>query len=419
MQKSLLLRTPHEGRSMKWELRAESRADAGKKNVILRLSIFLALLVLIFLFTPFTIVRYLALFYFLIRLLPFIYTFLVKKAIVVTKTDEVIRVNRHQSFRIKLLIRNRSFFPVHFIHISDNLGGLFSHESGRFFIGLKAFEEKEVSYDAESHKRGRYVVGPVLVSGSDPLGFFKWEKVINTMQNVITYPLVYPIALLVQKGLPAGNIKVADKLYEDITRFRSVREYTEGDDLKRINWKISARMGKLFSMEYLPALYFPVLILLNLTENDYPHRYRQNLIERALEVTASLIYYTVGLKQEIGLIASGRLPGNEKLPAAEMKAGYGHAQNLLEILAVISPSTDKTDFTQLLYSSGFSIPTGTRLMVISPALKENQSDYLLIAKKRNLDIEVFLISSATQKTESETLKGLKYHEVREYGENIV
>ena len=108
------------------------------------------------------------------------------------------------------------------------------------------------------------------------------------------------------EGLPAGSIRVDNPVYEDVTRYRSLREYLPGDSLRRVNWKASAKTGQLFVMDYLPLLHAPVLILLNLNSGDYPIRHRYHRIERAATLAASLVVHFLSLRQEIGLIASAR-----------------------------------------------------------------------------------------------------------------
>ena len=120
------------------------------------------------------------------------------------------------------------------------------------------------------------------------------------------------------------NIAVLNRLYEDVSRFRSLREYQPGDELRRINWKVSARLGKLHTTEYNPSLYFPILVLLNLCAPDYPLEGRYPHMERAIELAGSLVAYFPGLKQQVGLIAAARIPGEPEPVSVPIRAGTSH-----------------------------------------------------------------------------------------------
>ena len=381
--------------------------------------IFPVFLLLVFVFTPVREIRFVALLFVLIRVLGLIYSKIAPLCIEIKRNEELLHANRHQRFRVNLVVRNKSILPLHYISIMDTLGDLYSGDLRTFLIGLKAGETKTISYEAEGHDRGEFYLGPVYVKGADPFGFYRWEKTINSMLKVIVYPSVHPVVLDERTGLPSGNIKVSSKLYEDVTRYRSIREYIPGDPLKRINWKVSARLGKLYSMEYSPSIYFPVLILLNISEHDLPLAHREHLSNRSIEVAASLVFFFVGLKQEIGMVTTGKMPGVEGHPVVPIKSGHGHAINILEILARIQTSEDKTNFAQYVFRAGVSIQSGTKIMVVTPPPRVEEREALLSAKRRGYDMEVFVVSSYAMKREDAMVHGLLTHSVREYGTELL
>lgn len=376
-------------------------------------------LLIVFVFTPVREIRFIALLLIVVRLLGLIYCKIAPMCLEITRTEKVLYGNRHKRFRVDLVVRNKTIFPFHYISVMDTLGDLYSGDVRTFLIDLKSGERKVLSYEAEGHDRGEYYLGPVYIKGRDPLGNFQWERTYNSRLKVIVYPTVYPVELVQKKGLPSGNIKVHNKLYEDVTRYRSIREYIPGDPLKRINWKVSARLGKLFAMEYSPSIYFPVLILLNLSERDYPVAQREHMSNRAIEVAASLVFFFVGLKQEIGIVATGKLSEFDGHPIVPIKSGHGHAINILEILARIETSDDNINFAQFLFRTGVSIQSGTKIMAVTPPPREDERESLLSSKRRGYDLEVFVVSTYAVKREESVIYGLPTHSIREYGTELL
>jgi uncharacterized protein (DUF58 family) len=304
----------------------------------LRLSFFSLLIVaflFFFLFFPSWIIQAFSLLFVLVLATSFLYSRLMRYWVSVSRTDRVLRGYRQQKLSIGLVVENRGPLPLHQLMIRDLTGPMKADESATYFIKLRGGERRILGYQVESLNRGEFEVGPILMSGSDPLGFFPWKITLEERIRVIVYPRVHPLRLLDNRGLPAGNIRTENRIYEDVTRYRTVREYIPGDDTRRINWKVSARMGKLFCLEYLPTLYFPVLVALNLTTSQYPLKYRLHRAERAIETAASLISYFVHLRQEVGLVSSGDLPDNPGYQAVPIKPGTSHAVALLELLARI------------------------------------------------------------------------------------
>jgi uncharacterized protein (DUF58 family) len=262
-------------------------------------------------------------------------------------------------------------------------------------------------------------MGPVELKGSDPFGMFAWRRRVGAPLRVIVYPAVHPLQLKQSSGLPSGNLTVASRLYEDVTNFRSVREYVPGDELRRINWKVSARLGRLYAMEYVPSIYFPVLVVLNLTEGDYPVIHRQQLVERAIEVAASLVFHFAGLKQDVGLVTTGAMAGRPGFPVAPIRSGIGHAVNILEILARIGTSAETVNVAEHVFGCGAGIRSGTKIMVVTPPLREEQAGGLLRIRRRGYDTEVFFVSSYLMRKEDITLHGIRSRAVAEYGTELL
>jgi uncharacterized protein (DUF58 family) len=377
------------------------------------------ILLVLFLFTPLSILRLLIALYLLYFVIAVLYAVLAPRGLSVERLDEDLRVNRFQRFPVRLRVRNRGILPVHLFAVSDSLGGLFSLETGTFQLGLGPFDERILSFEAESHDRGEFAVGPVVLKGSDPFGIVAWRRRVEAPLRVIVYPAVHPLQLTQSTGLPSGNLAVASRLYEDVTNFRSVREYVAGDEMRRINWKVSARLGRLYAMEYVPSIYFPVLIVLNLTEGDYPVSHRQQLVERAIEVAASLVFHFVGIKQDVGLVTTGAIAGRAGFPIAPIRSGTGHAVNILEILARIGTSAEPVGLAEHIFGCGAGIRTGTKVMVVTPPLSEAQGGGLLRIRRRGYDTEVFFVSSYRMKKEDITLHGIRSRSVAEYGTELL
>jgi len=99
-------------------------------------------------------------------------------------------------------------------------------------------------------KRGRYRIGPVEVRASDPLGMLRLRRRVGTTSELIVYP----------KPVPIRSVRSSDgtrdtQVLRSVARFgvpgdfSSVRDYQDGDELRRIHWKTTARTQKLAVVE--------------------------------------------------------------------------------------------------------------------------------------------------------------------------
>ncbi len=381
--------------------------------------IVLLFLAFFFLFTPIRFVRYVAAFYILTVAAAFVYSRILPYAITVRRLNVVTRGIKLQDIELRLKVRNRTVFPIPYFTMADRRGQLFTR-SDSWLVTLGPFEEKVVSYTVQGHTRGEFALGPVTIEGTDPVGLFTWGQKIDAPGSVIVYPTIHPLDLIYKQGLPSGSLRIDDKMYEDVTQFRSLREYVPGDDMKRINWKASAKNSKLFTMEFDSTLYFPVMVVLNFCREDFPARQRDSLIERAAELAASVPFFYAKLKQEIGFISTGNISGESGYSTVPMKAGYEHAQGILELISKLHAADGHADFNEMLYETGISVQMGSKVIVVTPPLKPAQADVLIAAKRKGMNLLVLQIESQTEALEDDYSAGaLNVVSVRRLGGEVI
>ncbi len=349
--------------------------------------------------------------------LAWAYSRITRRFLIAHRRDAVLRGHRQERMEVRLEIANRGPLPVHFFLARDADAGLAAAGRPQIFQGLAPWQKVDFSYPIESHRRGVYTLGPVVLRGSDPLGLFRWEKRAAGTQRVIVYPRVLRVQVPADSGLPAGSISTPDRTYEDVTRYRSLREYVPGDDTRRIAWKASARLGSLHTIEYLATLYFPALILLDLSIEDYPERGRYSMMERAIEVAASLVVHFSGLGQDVGLVSSGGLEESGPAVAVPIKGGAAAAVVLLEVLARIAPSPGEASFPALVLGRNLKLSAGGRLCIVTPALRADQEEFAASARARGVNVEVFLLASGAGGPRLP--RGLRGWRVRDYGEDLL
>jgi hypothetical protein len=172
-------------------------------------------------------------------------------------------------------------------------------------------------------------------------------------------------------------------------------------------------------MEYVPFLFAPVLILLNMNSEDYPFRFRSLWVERAAVMAASLVMHFYSLGQEIGLIASASMKGEGALPVARISGGPGHAATILEMLARMDVSREPGDFTRLLFGSGVDIPVRTHIKVVTPLLTDVQHAFLREVKQKGNSVELFFLGGNALAPPEPLTREFSLFIVSEYGHELI
>jgi len=351
--------------------------------------------------------------YLFVSLLCFLHAAITRRAVRVTRNVALVRLYCSQSVRIEVTVRNRSPLTVHHLLLSDRRGELRVRGETVRALSLGPRQTETLAYTAHGDARGVFTLGPASLSGSDPLGMFPWERRPGEATRVIVYPRLFPLALAHRSGLPAGAIRTDDPAFEDTSYFRSIREYQPGDDIRRVNWKVSARLASLFTMQYTPSLRFSALVVLNLTEEDYPLRYRHSLIESAVEFAASLLCHCSGLRQEAGFLSRGRLDDAERVVYFPVAAPGGSVVPVLETLARIRSGLAKKNAVDEFFSPAVRPPAACRVMYVGPVPGPDDLARLAGLKRRGLHPEFFFCERGERTPRALELLRVPYRYIEE------
>lgn len=330
---------------------------------------FLIPLVLVFLFTPSKGFQIILLFFILLILLSKIYSLVLEKTLQVNRNIQELKSNRFDKIEITLYVENHGILPCPMCFISDRPGILsVSSDEGRTLLFLKPKELKTFTYLVTGYDRGLYDVGPIHISSSDPLGMFPFEIEVNDILKITVRPARIETNFAIKKGIPQGSLSINDKRYEDVTLYRSSKDYETGDEVKRINWKAYAKFNKLFTNEYQYSLNCPIFVFLNLSEPQFPLKLKHDIAESAIEVAASIITKASFLKQNCGFASSGTILNKENNQFFNPYLFPRSAQTecILDLLAEINLSSDDLFSTNILQKALSTFPTNGKFFYIGP-----------------------------------------------------
>ena len=112
------------------------------------------------------------------------------------------------------------------------------------------------SYRLQPARRGVLEIGPTVFSDIDGLGLAQRRHIFGGRTRVIVHP---PIETLVPPRLPVGGALSLPSDYRrrslglESEEFDVLRPYVEGDDLRHIHWRSTARLGELMVRRFEPA----------------------------------------------------------------------------------------------------------------------------------------------------------------------
>ncbi|WP_213455138.1 DUF58 domain-containing protein [Rhizomonospora bruguierae] len=163
-----------------------------------------------------------------------------------TRTLEPHRVPVGASARVVLRLQNMSRLPTGTLLLEDRLPYALGSRPRVVLERLGAHQASSVAYTVRADVRGRYEVGPLVVRLTDPFGLCELTRSFPSVDRLTVIPQVHPLPQVRLAGEFAGTGE---------SRARSVavhgeddaatREYRRGDDLRRVHWRSTARVGEL------------------------------------------------------------------------------------------------------------------------------------------------------------------------------
>jgi uncharacterized protein (DUF58 family) len=105
---------------------------------------------------------------------------------------------------------------------------------------------REVEYPLLGRVRGRFHTGPLMVRTSDPFGLVRLDRRFVATSEVMITPQVVPLPALRGSGGAGSTGDARPHRIGVIGQDDAlVREYRQGDDVRRIHWRSTARLGDL------------------------------------------------------------------------------------------------------------------------------------------------------------------------------
>lgn len=180
-------------------------------------------------------------------------------------------------------------------------------------------------------KRGFYQIKEMDLYTYSLLHTKKYGKVITNEASVFVYPARTQVEdlVLICESL-SGTVQCAKHLYEDPFAFRGIREYTMEDPMKTVNWKASARAGKMMVNTYDSALIPKVVIFLDLEDGGILKH--DDLIEESISIATSLAGKLLKQGMEVGFVSNGKQDGKEMtLPLSNQRNQIYRLERMLAL----------------------------------------------------------------------------------------
>jgi uncharacterized protein (DUF58 family) len=188
---------------------------------------------------------------------------------------------------------------------------------------------RQLTYPLRSDLRGRFEIGPLQLRLADSFGLVELARSFTGRTTFVVTPRIVPLARTVISrswaGEGDGRSRLASTAGEDDV---IPRQYREGDDLRRVHWRSTARYGELMVRREEQRWRNRATIFLDARSNAHMGSGAASSFELAVSAAASVGVHT----------AQEGLTGQLITDSEVVRGGPFFQDALLESLAVIKPS---------------------------------------------------------------------------------
>lgn len=285
---------------------------------------------------------------------------------------EPARAAAGEAVSVHLTITNRSVLPTSALLLEDTMPEQLSGRARFVLDGLGGRESRTVSYRVPGLPRGHYRAGPLRIRVTDPFRLVDVTRSFSATTDFVITPIVdrLPSAEPPRSydiGDNAGSHSIGVHGADDA----STREYRTGDDLRKIHWRSSARIGALMVRQEERPWQGQTTVLLDLracAHAELPSRDADappgdarstNSLEWAISAAASIGTHLIVAGRDLGVISDlgdahrmrpgdpGRLAEylagvrpshfSDLSPAGGVLRGAAHDSALIAVLGDLDP----------------------------------------------------------------------------------
>ena len=273
--------------------------------------------------------------------------------------------------------------PVPYIEIRSVVFETAFTEYTAQLVSLTSEESQWIKNSIVFHKRGLYNLGKVDLKIRDVFSVLELKKNINTMDYVKVYPRIHEMVNLTSGGKDIFRDSIDFKgNNEDQFTIKDVRKYRQGDSLKKIHWKLSARYGELYVKNFESISGEETIIFVDLNKKNNDYDVYGIYEEKVIDLTISLI--NMMRKKDI----QTKVYVNSKVPREFNILCKEDFNSLLEYF-INQESDGELDFSEYIQENYYKIHRVNKLVAVTSKIDEKVVSNIISIKNSGYSIALY------------------------------
>jgi uncharacterized protein (DUF58 family) len=301
------------------------------------------------------------------------------------------RLSNGDENEIEIAITNFYTFSVSLL-VYDEAPHQFQRRDVEFQLKMKPGESDKIKYSLRPVKRGEYSFGAVNILASSPLGLISRRFRFSADKMVPVYPSYLQMRkyelLAIHHRLTDTGIKKIRRIGHN-QEFELIKEYVQGDDLRTVNWKATARKSRLMVNQFQDERSQQVYSLIDKSRVMQMPFNGMSLLDYAINACLTISNIAIKKYDKAGLITFQDIV-NTVLPAARLNNQMSAIQ---EALYRQKTAYQESDFSTLYASVRKNISHRSLLLLFTNFESiyglQRQLPYLINLSRMHLLVVIF------------------------------
>ncbi len=224
---------------------------------------------------------------------------------------------------VELRIHNRGERRTPLLQLRDAVGG-FSRTASVVLAPLAPGQTVAAGYSLPTEGRGILSIGPLELRIADPFGLTSLSTPGAPVTELTVWPAVERVLAPPHSSGQDHDASRGGTLSVSSDEFYALRSYADGDDMRRVHWRASAKRDELVVRQDEQPWQGQTTVVLDARTATY----RENTFERAVSAAASIVEACHRQGVLVRLVTTASFDSG-------FGSGRGHIDTIMEHLAVV------------------------------------------------------------------------------------
>ena len=259
--------------------------------------------------------------------------------------------------------------------------------SSHVFLALDRGESRDLAYTLLPRVFGTYTFGPIRLRTSDKAASRYEAKTLQTFGFMRVYPEVEHLSRIELRHTRPRNWpgETPTRRAGTGTEFYGIREHIPGDSLRRVNWKASARSGRLMLNQYMKEAGGETVVVLDFRSGSMVGTPPDTTLAYSVRAAAALSYRLLRDRNRVGLLGVGR-------KMTKVPPGFGRRQFERILAGLIMTEASDDDWVIDLFPHYISLYYSRMVQVVLVSPLVDYRPLYLVSEMARKGYDVLVIS---------------------------